>query len=98
MIVLWFVTLLGKVLLFVLTICSFGFFGSWALKIADATATVAPLMAKLYTYLGELGAWVPGRSLGVALLAAASILVSGWCIKVGRMILSLFTGGGGNAS
>ena len=85
-------------LIAVITICSLGIFATWAASVAESTATVGPIMGRLYHYLFDLGAWLPGQTLALGLGSAVVILTSAYCIKLGRVLLSLLTGGGGSAA
>ncbi|HVX68353.1 MAG TPA: hypothetical protein VHA79_01525 [Mycobacteriales bacterium] len=86
-----------KLALLIIGLCGFVLAGGWVSKVAEGAATVTPLMATVYNYLFDLGAWVPGETLFMALTAAAGILFAGLCMRMLRVVLSLFTGGGGSA-
>jgi len=60
--------------------------------------TAADTLADAIGYMGMYSGWVPMPAVmaGVTFLLACSALVLG--IRVGRILLSLFTGGGGSAA
>lgn len=92
------VTVFVKLALLILTLCGFVLAGGWVTKVAEGGGLMAPLMADVYNYLFELGAWVPGETLAMGLLAAAGIVFAGFCMRILRIVLSLFTGGGGGSA
>jgi hypothetical protein len=71
-----------------------------ALGHAAAPGFVRNLGGQLSTivdYSASMGAWVPWSALGVAIGAVMAAHVISLSVKVIRMLLSLFTGGGGAA-
>lgn len=98
MIVVWFLQVVAKVCIWILGLCALVGVGGWAAKISEAGAAVLPLTAKVFNLLFDLGAWVPGETLAMGLLSAVGILFTGFCIKLMRILISLFTGGGGSAA
>lgn len=63
----------------------------WATSSTGALATVL-------TYAGSMGAWFPTGLLGSVLLALSLTWLVGFLIKAVRIVLSLFTAGGGSAA
>lgn len=63
----------------------------WLSGLAGAIGTV-------FGFVGSMGVWFPGPLALTVITALLAIWVTGLAIKVARMILSLFTGGGGSAA
>jgi hypothetical protein len=61
---------------------------SWIADLGDAVAWVADQVA-------NLGAWIPFSLIGGILVTLVSVWGVAVGIRIGRMVLSLFTGGGG---
>jgi hypothetical protein len=53
--------------------------------------------ADLVGQMGGLGAWIPWALLQTVVMAVLACVAIGFAIKVGRIVLALFTGGGGSA-
>jgi hypothetical protein len=85
-------------MLFVVGLCSLGIAATWVAKVAWAAGETTVFMDSVWLYLRQMGVWIPFGMVGPALLIAATVWFSQWCIKIGRMLLSLFTGGGGSAA
>lgn len=60
-------------------------------------STVGPV-AKVFGAAQHLGAWFPVGLVTTVILACLAINVVGFAIRLGRICLSLFTGGGGGAA
>jgi hypothetical protein len=63
----------------------------WLSSIGGAAGT-------LFSYASSMGAWYPAGLTLTVVLAVLTVWGVGFAIKIARMILSLFTAGGGSAA
>jgi hypothetical protein len=85
-----FVTLWGDFLLF--------FLGEMEpVELPAFMSQAAGFMSAIFVYAGQLGAWMNWPLLGVVLVAVIGVNVFSFGMHVVRMVVSLFTGGGGKA-
>ena len=61
-------------------------------------STALDSVGDLLSNFGGLGAWVPWGFVGDVFTAVMAAMVIGFGIKVVRIVLSLFTAGGGSAA
>ncbi len=64
---------------------------AWVLDSGDDLASV-------WGYADGLSAWIPWSFLAMVLAAIIAATLAGFGIKLTRIVLSLFTGGGGGAA
>jgi hypothetical protein len=55
-------------------------------------------ISTLYGYTAGSGAWIPWGAGALCLVAVFAVIVIAFGIRLGRIVLSLFTGGGGGAA
>lgn len=55
-------------------------------------------LSTLFGYAAGSGAWIPWDVGGACLLAVVAVFVSAFGIRLLRIVLSVFTGGGGGAA
>jgi hypothetical protein len=60
--------------------------------------TVVTTMGNTIGYVTMLDGWVPVQAIGTVVAFMLACSVVGIAVKLGRMVLSLFTGGGGSAA
>jgi hypothetical protein len=79
-----------------LVVAAFSLFPTWGLPTWWATATTK--WAEIVAGISDLAHWVPLEA--VFQVAAAIFLVSAFAfsVRIGRIIISLFSGGGGSAA
>lgn len=65
--------------------------------VPDWLSNVSPI-AKVFQGAEHLGAWFPVQLVTLVVLAVAGINLVGFGIKLIRMVISLFTGGGGSST
>lgn len=59
---------------------------------------VSGQMSTLLGYGASMGAWVPWDVFGLAIAALGTCLAISFTLRIVRMAMSLFTGGGGSAA
>lgn len=64
----------------------------------DWLTTGSSAVSAVFSMADSMGAWFPGGLALTVILALLGVWVVGFGIKVVRMALSLFTGGGGSAA
>jgi hypothetical protein len=61
-------------------------------------ADTASAVAQVWSYGTQLGAWIPWNVAAVCVPAVFAAIGVGFGIKLVRIVVSLFTGGGGSAA
>lgn len=60
--------------------------------------SIGPSLQIVWNHANQLGAWIPWDAVGYVTAAVLSCMVIGLQIRLVRIVLSLFTGGGGSAA
>ncbi len=67
------------------------------ISVPDWLSSSDGAMATVFADAGSMSVWFP-VTLAVTIVGSVLLIwFTGWGIKIARMVLSLFTGGGGNA-
>lgn len=66
--------------------------------VPDWLASGASAVATVFGFVGSMGVWFPGALALTVISALLAVWLVGFTIKIARIVISLFTFGGGSAA